>query len=131
MTSSVPRRIDAVAEISRIPTEAGFRLHLGAWPLEISDVPAGVGAYVVRLRDSWGEVRWEPGDGEEFSGAGRVFAAVVQCLYDGRKQQACIRPAISASMQSQDLTFSGTEEEKSEHLWDGNYILDSKASDRG
>jgi hypothetical protein len=93
-------------------------LHLAGWVVDVPDIPAETGAYVVRLRDSWGEVRWEPGDPEEMSGAGRVFAAVVRCLYDGRNWQACIMPAICASMDSQDLTFSGTDEEEAEHLRD-------------
>lgn len=112
MTIPVPRSIDAVAEILRLPAGSCLPLHLGGWLTHIPGIPARVSAYVVRLRDSWGKVLWELGDDKEFSGAGRVFAAVLQGLYDGHRQRACLLPATSATVLAEGRIFRGTDDEQ-------------------
>ena len=56
-----------------VPLTLGYSSHDGN--LRIGDLPSGVSAFVLRLYDSWKLIRWEPGDGKEDAGAGRVFRA--------------------------------------------------------
>lgn len=74
-----------------VPLTLGYSSHDGN--LRIGDLPSGVSAFVLRLYDSWKLIRWEPGDGKEDAGAGRVFAAILHGLYNGHECRLCLLPS--------------------------------------
>ena len=67
-----------VGRVEEVPTRPYCRL------AGLSVVPQ---AFLLRLQDSARLIRWEP-DADELPPTGRVFAAVVRQLYDGRRWRA-------------------------------------------
>ncbi|UCC67618.1 MAG: hypothetical protein JSV79_10925 [Armatimonadota bacterium] len=89
------------------------RLTLGAWEAErgprVSELPSGTRLFELRLHDSSELINWEPGDEEESSGAGRVFAEVLRSLYDGREWRLCLLPGSSLTLATQTANLLGEE----------------------